>query len=80
MNIFIDTENMEERYGEELYKDYLKEQLEKDKYIIGEQQQEIERLNNIIDELENKIWYLYNYASLDTSNLKKELQELKENK
>lgn len=27
MNIFIDTEDMEERYGEELYKDYLEEQL-----------------------------------------------------
>lgn len=26
--IFIDTQDMEERYGEELYKDYLKEQLE----------------------------------------------------
>ena len=46
----------------------------------NKQLDEIERLNNIINELENKIWYLYNYASLDTSNLKKELQELKENK
>ena len=30
----------------------MEEQIEKDKYIIGNQQQEIERLNNIIDELE----------------------------
>ena len=41
-------------------------------------QEENERLNNIISELENKIYYLYNYAGLDTSNLKNELQELKE--
>jgi hypothetical protein len=26
MNIFIDTEDMEERYGEELYKEYLEKQ------------------------------------------------------
>ena len=26
MNIFIDTEDMEERYGEQLYQDYLVEQ------------------------------------------------------
>ena len=38
---------------------------------------EIERLNNIINELEGKIYYLYNYAGLDTSNLENELKELK---
>ena len=26
MNIFIDTEDMEERYGEELYKEYLEQE------------------------------------------------------
>ena len=31
------------------------EQIEKDKYIIGSQQQEITRLNNIIEELEKFI-------------------------
>ena len=27
MNIFIDTQDMEERYGEELYKEYLEKQV-----------------------------------------------------
>lgn len=41
-------------------------------------QQQIDNLNNVIRELEDKIYYLYNYAGLDTNNLKKELTELKE--
>lgn len=52
MQIFID-EVIEERYGQELYEDYLKEQIE-------EKDKEIERLNNIIEELEI---YLLNHIS-----------------
>ena len=37
--VFIDTQDMEERYGEELYKEYL--------------EKENKRLNNIINELNN---------------------------
>ena len=39
--VFIDTQDMEERYGEELYKEYL--------------EKENKRLNNIINELEKGI-------------------------
>ena len=48
MKIFVD-EDIEERYAQGLYEDYLKEQIEqKDK--------EIERLNNIINEFDK--WLL----------------------
>ena len=55
MNIFIDTEDMEERYAEGLYKDYLEEQnkqlqQERDKYksIVEELKEENRKLNNNI--------------------------------
>lgn len=34
--IFIDTQDMEERYGEQLYQDYLKEQLDLYKSVLNE--------------------------------------------
>ena len=52
--------------------------LEKDRENRQELRKEIMRLNNIINELENKIYYLYSYAGIDTENLAKELSELKE--
>ena len=59
MNIFIDTEDMEERYGEELYKEYL--------------EKENNRLNNIINELE-KIFEKedYQYLQRKLKELKEE--------
>lgn len=45
MNIFIDTEDMEERYGEQLYQDYLVEQ---NKYLQQIIDKAIEHNNQII--------------------------------
>lgn len=66
--VFIDTQDMEERYGEELYKEYL--------------EKENKRLNNIINELERYINEEYIYDELgmkifDASELQDKLQELK---
>ena len=66
--VFIDTQDMEERYGEELYKEYL--------------EKENKRLNNIINELERYINEEYIYDELgmkifDASTLQDKLQELK---
>lgn len=66
--VFIDTQDMEERYGEELYKEYL--------------EKENKRLNNIINELERYINEEYIYDELgmkifDASKLQDKLQELK---
>ena len=72
MNIFIDTEDMEERYGEELYKEYL--------------EKENQRFNNIINELEKYIaseYYCFDNESLEfeiAKNILDKLKELKENK
>ena len=49
MNIFIDTQDMEERYGEQLYQDYLVEQ---NKNLQQENKQLKERLNNIKEYVE----------------------------
>ena len=46
MKIFTD-ENIEERYAQGLYEDYLKEQ-------IKQKDKEIERLNNIINKIEKE--------------------------
>lgn len=43
--IFIDTEDMEERYGEQLYQDYLKEQNDLYKSVIEEIKNKIEEFN-----------------------------------
>ena len=66
--VFIDTQDMEERYGEDLYKEYL--------------EKENKRLNNIINELERYINEEYIYDELgmkifDASKLQDKLQELK---
>ena len=77
MNIFIDKEDMEERYGEELYKEYL--------------EKENKRLNNIINELEKWLKDLMtpkeNFLGDITYNMGirvdvilDKLKELKENK
>ena len=47
--IFIDTQDMEERYGEQLYQDYLEEENKKYK---NQQQKFIEYMNKTIEELE----------------------------
>ena len=65
--IFIDTQDMEERYGEELYNDYLKE--------------ENERLNNIINDLEKYLNKVIETSSemekITCSFILKYLKELK---
>lgn len=71
MNIFIDTEDMEERYGEELYKEYLekenKELREENLYLkLNNPEQNIEHLR-IVKENKRKI-----------DNLRKQNKELKE--
>ena len=64
--VFIDTQDMEERYGEELYKEYL--------------EKENKRLNNIIKELEKYIdeddWTSVN-GEIAVRLIKLKLQELK---
>ena len=42
MNIFIDTEDMEERYGEELYKEYLEKENQQLKSTLEEIREKIE--------------------------------------
>ena len=65
--VFIDTQDMEERYGEELYKEYL--------------EKENKRLNNIINEIEKDIKNLYTYGIKNNAEqrdyLLNRLQELK---
>ena len=50
MNIFIDTEDMEERYAEGLYKDYLEEQ---NKQL----QQERDKYKSIVDEIGKYLYF-----------------------
>ena len=64
MNIFIDTEDMEERYAEGLYQDYLKEQnkhlqQERDKY-----KSIVEKLKEWLEDENNQKYsqYIYNYS------------------
>lgn len=47
MNIFIDSEDMEERYGEELYKEYLEN---KNKGLQQRIDKAIKKINNMFDE------------------------------
>ena len=49
--IFIDTQNIEERYAEGLYQDYLEEENKKHK---NQQKEFIEYMNNIIEDLETE--------------------------
>ena len=62
INIFIDTEDMEERYGEEIYKEYL--------------EKENKRLNNIINSLEK--WLKENNLYNTNDNILNKIKELKE--
>ena len=52
MKIFIDN-NIEEQYGEGLYQEYLEKENKQMKEDITTMNKEIERLNNIINELNN---------------------------
>lgn len=65
--VFIDTQDMEERYGEELYKEYL--------------EKENKRLNNIINELEKwldkKEKLTFNSWNKGIHEVQRKLQELK---
>ncbi len=45
MNIFIDTQDMEERYGEELYKEYLEKQNQQLKSTLEEIKKLVESYN-----------------------------------
>ena len=47
--IFIDTQDMEERYAEELYQDFLKEENKQIKKQLEELQQENKQLKDLID-------------------------------
>ena len=64
MNIFVDTQDMEERYEEELYKEYLENQNKEMK----------ERIDKAIEYIKN---YLPNY-DFDHSNLERLLEILGE--
>lgn len=67
MKIFVD-EDIEERYAQGLYEDYLKEQIEqKDK--------EIERLNNIINELHKLIEQDWDYYGSFVYNSRAEFDD-----
>lgn len=63
MNIFIDTEDMEERYGEELYKEYL--------------EKENKRLNNTLNEIEAIVYA--DISNIDCRiSIQEKLDKLKE--
>ena len=65
--IFIDTKDMEERYAEGLYQDYLEEENKKLK-------EELDKLNHIIDKQDRDIVIL----SKGNKELKKQLEEANE--
>ena len=72
MNIFIDTQDMEERYGEELYKEYLENENKQLKSILTE-------LEELWEEQQKRYRYIKDnrYRRFLSKNLDK-IQELKE--
>lgn len=79
MNIKEHTRNQKRMYR--IHK--MEEQIEKDKYIIGSQQQEIERLKNGIKELDNMFYETFRisqkgYYSISEWELKDFTDKLKE--
>lgn len=62
--VFIDTQDMEERYGEELYKEYL--------------EKENKRLNNIIKRFEEDLREVYlTFGEFSEEYTEKKIRELK---
>lgn len=47
---------------------------------VEEKLQELQRKDNIINELKNELYHIYNYAGLETKDLENKIKELEENK